>query len=108
MALFNIPLLWMIPLGLSFLVFYYIVPYFWSYGQLRSVPGPILARLSNWWLVYACREKARWRYVDDAHKRYGPVVRIQPNHVSVADERVINAIYGRGNGMLKSSVTSAI
>ena len=108
MALFTIPLLWIVPLGLSSLVFYYIIPYFWNYSHLRSVPGPIFARLSNWWLVYACREKARWRYVDDAHKQYGPVVRIQPNHVSVADEGVVNAIYGHGNGMLKSSVTSTL
>lgn len=103
MALFTIvPLFWIAPLGLASLILYYIVPYFWNYRHLRSIPGPLAARFSNWWLVYACREGARWKYVNDAHKRFGSVVRIQPNHVSIADEEVINAIYGHGNGMLKS------
>ncbi|PCD20968.1 hypothetical protein FGRA07_05120 [Fusarium graminearum] len=103
MAMFTVlPLIWLAPLGLIFLFFYYIIPYFWNYRHLRSIPGPLFARLSNWWLVYACREKSRWKYVNDAHTRYGPVVRIQPNHVSIANEEVINAIYGHGNGMLKS------
>lgn len=103
MAMFTVlPLIWLAPLGLISLFFYYIIPYFWNYRHLRSIPGPLFARLSNWWLVYACREKSRWKYVNDAHTRYGPVVRIQPNHVSIANEEVINAIYGHGNGMLKS------
>jgi benzoate 4-monooxygenase len=29
-------------------------------------------------------------------------VRIQPNHVSVADDKAIPAIYGHGNGFLKA------
>ncbi|KAF5019796.1 hypothetical protein F66182_8165 [Fusarium sp. NRRL 66182] len=93
--------------GLVSLILYYLVPYFWTFRQLRSVPGPLAARFTNWWLVYACREGRRWQYVDEAHKRFGPVVRIQPNHVSIADEEVINAIYGHGNHMLKSSFYDA-
>jgi benzoate 4-monooxygenase len=29
------------------------------------------------------------------------LVRLQPNHISVADPVAINAIYGHGNGFLK-------
>lgn len=39
--------------------------------------------------------------MDDLHKKYGKVVRIQPNHVSIADDSAIPIIYGHGNGFLK-------
>jgi benzoate 4-monooxygenase len=34
----------------------------------------------------------------------GPVVRIQPNHVSLCDDEAINVVYGHGNGFLKAWV----
>lgn len=37
----------------------------------------------------------------EAHKKYGTLVRIAPNHVSVADAEAIPVIYGHGNGFLK-------
>lgn len=40
--------------------------------------------------------------MDDAHKKYGVLVRVQPHHVSVADADAIQTIYGHGNGFLKS------
>jgi benzoate 4-monooxygenase len=40
--------------------------------------------------------------VDEAHKKYGKLVRIQPNHVSIADASAIPIVYGHGNGFLKS------
>lgn len=39
--------------------------------------------------------------VDEAHKKYGPLVRIQPNHVSVADPEAIPVIYSMTGGWLK-------
>ncbi|KAK7422155.1 hypothetical protein QQZ08_009623 [Neonectria magnoliae] len=94
---------WVVLLGPVFCVLYYLVPYVWTYRSLRAIPGPFTAKLTNFWLLYACRAGKRYQYVDEAHKRYGPVVRIQPNHVSIADEEVIQAIYGHGNGLLKTS-----
>ena len=85
--------------GLALL--YYIVPFF-QRSALRHVPGPWLARFSNWWLLIQCRLAKRFTSVDAAHKKYGPLVRIQPDHVSVADDYAINAIYGHGNGFLKA------
>ena len=90
------------PLTYIVLLFlYYIVPYF-QRPDLRRVPGPFLARFSNWWLLLQCRRAERFIAVDEAHKRYGPLVRIQPDHVSVADDEAINTIYGHGNGFLKA------
>lgn len=50
------------------------------------------------------RRGRRYKSVDEQHKKHGKVVRIQPNHVSIADETAINAVYGHGNGFLKSYV----
>lgn len=97
---------WALLVGPIFLISYYLIPYLWTYRSLRSIPGPITAKLTNFWLLYACRAGKRYHYVDEAHKRYGPIVRIQPNHVSIADEEVINTIYGHGNGLLKTYVLS--
>ena len=82
-------------------LFYYLLPYVrrWS---LQKVPGPLPAAFSNLWLMYACRRGRRYLEVDQAHKKYGKVVRIQPNHVSIADPEAIQQIYGHGNGFLKS------
>ncbi|KAB8073437.1 cytochrome P450 [Aspergillus leporis] len=92
--------------GSVFVLLYYLVPYFWAFSHLRDIPGPPAALLSNFWLLIVCRAGKRYKYVDEAHKRYGPIVRIQPNHVSIADEEAIQTIYGHGTGLLKSIFTS--
>lgn len=52
--------------------------------------------------MYQCRRGKRYLAVDHAHKKLGKVVRIQPNHVSIADDAAIQTIYGHGNGFLKA------
>jgi benzoate 4-monooxygenase len=81
---------------------FYVIPYFYTYRHLRGIPGPLLARFSNFWLMYICRQSKRSYTVHDLHERLGPVIRIQPNHISINDERAINIIYGHGNGLEKS------
>ncbi|RDL38559.1 Cytochrome P450 [Venustampulla echinocandica] len=90
---------WTIPVAL---LLFYLVPYLTSNAALRSIPGPLAARFSRLWLLLQARQGRRFLSVDEAHKKYGKLVRIQPNHVSVADDSAINAIYGHGNGFLKS------
>ncbi|OAP63656.1 hypothetical protein AYL99_02883 [Fonsecaea erecta] len=87
-------------------VLYYLLPYLRNWSLLK-IPGPLPAALSNLWLMYQCRRGRRYKVVDDLHKKYGKVVRIQPNHVSIADDGAINAIYGHGNGFLKSEYYDA-
>ncbi|KAK7920730.1 Benzoate 4-monooxygenase [Apiospora marii] len=89
------------------LVFYYAVPYFTTFGHLRKIPAPFPASWTNLWLLYVCRRGKRYLSVDEIHKKLGPVVRIQPNHVSIADDEAIQIIYGHGNGFLKSSFYDA-
>ncbi|TGJ82863.1 hypothetical protein E0Z10_g5902 [Xylaria hypoxylon] len=88
-------------------VAYYTYAYFVTYSHIRDVPAPFPAQLTNWWLLYACRRGKRYLIVDEAHKKLGTVVRIQPNHISVADDEAIPIIYGHGNGFLKSEFYDA-
>lgn len=74
---------------------------------LITVPGPFVAKFSNLWLLYWSRQAQRSINVDKAHKKYGKIVRIQPNHISVADDGHIQTIYGHGNGFLKSEFYDA-
>jgi benzoate 4-monooxygenase len=84
------------------LVLFWLVPYLTSNTAIRDIPGPFAARFSNLWLLWQVRQGKRYQSVDEAHKKYGKFVRIQPDHVSIADEAAIQEVYGHGNGFLKS------
>jgi benzoate 4-monooxygenase len=98
---------WALALAPIALVLYYLLPYFTTYDKLRGIPAPFPAQFSNLWLLYVCRRGKRYKYADEVHQKLGPVVRIQPNHVSIADDEAIQAIYGHGNGFLKSEFYDA-
>lgn len=89
------------------LVLYYILPYFTTFSHLRKIPAPSLAPFTNLWLLLQARRGHRFLAVHDAHNKLGKVVRIAPNHTSIADDSAINAIYGHGNGFLKSDYYDA-
>ena len=91
---------WIISL-LPFL--YYILPYLRN-NSIRHISGPKLAAFSNLWLLWQCRRGRRYLAVDAAHKKYGTFVRIQPNHVSIADPEAIGIIYSHTGGWLKRHV----
>ena len=86
-------------------VLYYLLPYIRNHA-IRDIPGPKLAAFSNLWLLYQCRRGRRFLAVDKAHKKYGPLVRIQPDHVSVADPEAISVIYCHTGAWLKRFVIS--
>lgn len=85
---------------------YYVLPYLRNWS-IRSIPAPFPAAFTNLWLLYQARRGRRYLAVDRAHKKYGTLVRIQPNHVSIADADAIPIIYGHGNGFLKSDYYDA-
>lgn len=80
---------------------YYLLPYLARWRWL-AIPSPFPASFTNLWLLYQCRRRRRYLAVDQAHEKYGKIVRIQPHHVSIADVGAIQFIYGHGNGFLKS------
>lgn len=87
---------------LTALLIYYLHPYFVTYGYLRGIPGPLVARFSNAWLFSTARRGKRFWLVHQAHQKYGQVIRVQPNHVSINHDDAIQAIYGHGHGFLKA------
>ncbi|TEA12475.1 Benzoate 4-monooxygenase [Colletotrichum sidae] len=98
---------WAPALLVSAVVAYYLYSYFVTFGHLRGIPARFPAQFTNMWLLGVVRRGDRYSTVDDIHKELGPVVRIQPNHVSVADDEAIQTIYGHGNGFLKSNFYDA-
>lgn len=70
-------------------------------SPLRGYPGPLLAKLSPLWIVVHCRRGRRSQAVSDLHKEYGDFVRISPTHVSIADPKAVQQIYGHKTGFLK-------
>ncbi|KAJ5595002.1 Cytochrome P450 [Penicillium hispanicum] len=82
-------------------ILFYTIPYFTTYRALSKVPGPFLAKFSNIWVGLSARRGQKFAAVDQAHRTHGKVVRIGFNHISLADERALNVVYGHGNGFLK-------
>ncbi|OAP60194.1 hypothetical protein AYL99_05196 [Fonsecaea erecta] len=71
-------------------------------SPLASIPGPFLARFTNlWWLRVVLRRNVHLETIE-LHKKYGPLVRIGPNEVSVADLEAFKIIYGAGKSYNKS------
>ncbi|KAM4066854.1 cytochrome p450 [Hirsutella rhossiliensis] len=103
MALFSIYVFYT---AFAALVACYVVPYIACWRRL-GIPGPFPAAFTNFWLFYQCRRRRRYLAVELAHQKYGKIVRIQPNHFSIADVEAIQAIYGHGNGFLKSDYYDA-
>ena len=61
---------------------------------LRGLPGPFLASFTSLWKIYIVwREDMPWTSIK-LHKKLGPLVRIGPNHVSVAHPTALKVIYG--------------
>ncbi|KAK0202176.1 cytochrome P450 monooxygenase [Desarmillaria ectypa] len=84
-------------------VLVHLVPYLIDSHRLRSYPGPLVAKFSDAWLACIAYQGRRSEVVHDLHRKYGPFVRIAPNHISVALTDAQPLVYGHGNGALKSS-----
>ncbi|KAI6377235.1 hypothetical protein MCOR31_001300 [Pyricularia oryzae] len=61
---------------------------------LRRYPGPLLYRASFLPLMLKHCHGDSTRHIQDLHKRYGPVVRVEPNLLSFADSQSWQDIYG--------------
>ncbi|KAI1502343.1 cytochrome P450 [Biscogniauxia marginata] len=71
-------------------------------GGLRIIPGPFIATLTGLyrlWLVVTGEAPQKYR---DLHDKYGPIVRVGPNHVSVSDPTMIPIIYGISSKFTKT------
>ncbi|KAJ5937585.1 Benzoate 4-monooxygenase [Penicillium verhagenii] len=85
-------------LAAGLLLAYFLVPYL-QRSRLRDIPAPRFRSIHQ--------SGKRYLSVDEAHAKYGKLVRIAPKHVSVADDEAVTAIYGHGNGFLKADFYDA-
>jgi benzoate 4-monooxygenase len=81
---------------------YWVVPFLTDSKKLRRFPAPFPAQFSEFWLFCQARLGRRHFAVHELHEKHGKFVRIQPDHVSVADPNAIAIIYGHNSGFLKS------
>lgn len=71
---------------------------------LRDIPGPLLARLSRLWYIFAIY-KGNFEFTNiELHKKYGPIVRIAPNEYSIDDYEAAKTIYGHGTAFVKVGI----
>jgi hypothetical protein len=61
---------------------------------ISHIPGPFVASISNFWKIKAAWDEDMPRRNIALHRKYGPLVRIGPNMISVDDPSALNTIYG--------------
>ncbi|KAH9971364.1 high nitrogen upregulated cytochrome P450 monooxygenase 2, partial [Lactifluus volemus] len=66
------------------------------FHPLAKFPGPILPKLSKWWGAYVSVRGDPHRYLKKLHDRYGDIVRVGPNELSIRDACYIHQILGQG------------
>ncbi|KAH9231144.1 hypothetical protein K456DRAFT_1740012 [Colletotrichum gloeosporioides 23] len=71
-------------------------------SPLKHIPGPWYINFTHWVLKYYTVTGQRMYYIHSLHERYGPVVRITPDEISVADPDGYIDIYRMGSGFIKS------
>ncbi|KAL8720262.1 MAG: hypothetical protein Q9225_002860 [Loekoesia sp. 1 TL-2023] len=65
------------------------------FSQLASFPGPRLAAATFWYEFYYdfCREGKYIFEIERLHQQYGPIVRINPEEISINDPEASKEIY---------------
>ncbi|KAL5414760.1 hypothetical protein PMIN04_008884 [Paraphaeosphaeria minitans] len=65
------------------------------YSPIARFPGPRLAALTFWYEFYydvVCTGRYSWR-IQELHRKYGPIVRINPKELHVADPAFYDSVY---------------
>lgn len=70
-------------------------------SPLKSIPGPWASLFTNRQLKSAVTGGKRIFYIDELHKKYGPIVRISPDEVAVADIEAFRQIHAVSGGYTK-------
>jgi hypothetical protein len=88
-----------VPIILGLIVFNLL----WNKFQrgLVKIPGPALAAYTKLWRLHNVYNGHAHLTAIDLHRKYGPLVRIAPNHVSVADPKMIPVIYSNKEDFTK-------
>lgn len=63
------------------------------YNGLSHIPGPRSAKFSNFWKIHAAWKGEMPKCNIALHRKYGPLVRMGPNMISVDDPAALSVIY---------------
>ncbi|KAH8895911.1 cytochrome P450 [Thozetella sp. PMI_491] len=87
---------------------YWVLSIFVQYWRLRHIPGPFIAGFTPLWRAYHhFRGFTLKDRLIQLHEQYGPLVRISPNVVSVADGASVKTIYTAKGEFPKSEAYGA-
>uniref|UniRef100_A0A8H7TMJ1 Cytochrome P450 n=1 Tax=Bionectria ochroleuca TaxID=29856 RepID=A0A8H7TMJ1_BIOOC len=90
-------------LGLALLAGLLFCGVFNKYGHgLHNIPGPWIAGFSDLWRLFLVRRRHAQEEHIALHQKYGPIVRLGPRVVSIADPDAIKTIYSPSAGWSKS------
>ncbi|PAV19171.1 cytochrome P450 [Pyrrhoderma noxium] len=73
---------------LSNIIIYRLSPW----HPLAKYPGPLLAKVSKYWIIRVVRRGELHRTIMDLHRIYGPYVRTGPNELSIVDADNLSAL----------------
>ena len=73
-------------------------------SPLKHIPGPFLAKITEWWLISIDLAGNRTATIDKLHEKYGPAVRIGPNEVSFSNKESIRQLYGQATVYMKAPI----
>lgn len=74
-----------------------------TYARLRHIPGPFWSKFTDIPRFYWVKTRRAQHIHIDLHKKYGPLVRMGPNMVSVGDPAEIPNIYSTTGKFIKVS-----
>lgn len=81
------------------------------FHPLRKIPGPKLAAITHWYeIYYDVIRPGQYNFkILELHKKYGPILRINPDEVHVADKDWLPEIYGarKRNRLYEPSLDTA-
>ncbi|KAF2725443.1 putative P450 monooxygenase [Polychaeton citri CBS 116435] len=72
------------------------------FHPLKDIPGPLVCKLTSLWTYYRSYVGDECSRIDALHKVYGPIVRIAPNEVVIADGAALAPIYSEKGGFRKA------
>lgn len=61
-------------------------------SPLRDIPGPWYAPLTTMHLIWGFSTGEIWKTVEEAHAKYGPMVRLGPRQIWVSDKEVLKQV----------------
>ncbi|RJE27307.1 Cytochrome P450 [Aspergillus sclerotialis] len=79
----------------------------YSAVKVGPIKRPLLARASSYWATSHARKLRKAHAIQEAHGKYGTVVRVGPNELSFSSPTALKDIYGRGQGLPKAEFYKA-